>query len=153
MQRGPSKNGYKWEFAGGAQPIDNDSPVVHVVNMSDRRSENYILALVHDQVSDVEVPVPLGWCRHFGFGCNTLIRVLVDVIHIWDKEDEDKWCCRPLCGDLRAHLKFHWSKRVVIKATRFEEPFTSVLSTAFDTSEFPPRTNNLYLRWEPETPI
>jgi hypothetical protein len=62
-QQGPSRNGYKWEFAGGDQLID--SPVVHVVNMTNRRSENYIIALAYDQVSDVEVPVPLGSCHTF----------------------------------------------------------------------------------------
>jgi hypothetical protein len=63
VPQGPTKNGYKWEFAGGAQPID--SPVVHVVNMTQLQSENYIVALVHDHVNDVEIPVPLGLYHPF----------------------------------------------------------------------------------------
>ena len=57
-QHSLGKHGYKWKFAEGTQRIE--SRELDVVNMENRRSGNYIVALAHDKVTGQEIPLPMG---------------------------------------------------------------------------------------------
>jgi hypothetical protein len=52
------KNGYKWKFAEGPKAIESQE--LDVVNMKNRRSGNYVVALAHDKTTGQEIPLPLG---------------------------------------------------------------------------------------------
>jgi len=106
-----------------------------VVNMENRRSGNYIVALAHDKVTGQEIPLPM------------------DVVNFYDVDNEAKRCCNPFCGNLRKHLQTLFPDRYVIVAKSLEDPSKSVIDMAFDTNQSPPRTNNLYLQWRPKTPV